>query len=211
MIITCPECSTNYLITIESIGANGRKVKCAKCTHIWFATNIEVEVPTAINKEQPKFPLPAIIKNKISIWLKLTNVMLLLASLLSFMVFNNEYLSEHYAFLKEFYEKLGIFESEGLRFNELKVINAPNDQGKQTIGIEGKIINLSEHSRYIPYAKITIKTTGGQKITSETLKLADKMLAPNEEYIISNQVGLVSSQAEYMVIDIGNKLELFFR
>ncbi len=46
MIIACPECSTRYMVAANSLikrptsGAltqkPGRKVKCLKCSHIWF-------------------------------------------------------------------------------------------------------------------------------------------------------------------------------
>ena len=36
MILTCPSCATRYYADDGSIGANGRSVRCAACTHTWF-------------------------------------------------------------------------------------------------------------------------------------------------------------------------------
>lgn len=36
MIITCPECATRYKTTEDAIGPNGRTVRCANCTAMWF-------------------------------------------------------------------------------------------------------------------------------------------------------------------------------
>ncbi|PPR12139.1 MAG: hypothetical protein CFH41_00172 [Alphaproteobacteria bacterium MarineAlpha11_Bin1] len=35
MFVSCPSCSTRYLVDPTKIGPNGRAVKCAKCSHSW--------------------------------------------------------------------------------------------------------------------------------------------------------------------------------
>lgn len=41
MILTCPECSTNYMAKDGSIGPNGRSVTCARCDTTWFVPGID--------------------------------------------------------------------------------------------------------------------------------------------------------------------------
>lgn len=36
MILSCPQCETQYFAEDETIGSDGRKVKCPACSHEWF-------------------------------------------------------------------------------------------------------------------------------------------------------------------------------
>jgi predicted Zn finger-like uncharacterized protein len=51
MILTCPACTTRYLVPDSSIGATGRQVRCAKCRHSWF-----MAPPVVVNGELPFAP-----------------------------------------------------------------------------------------------------------------------------------------------------------
>ena len=35
MILTCPNCETQFSVPDQAIGPSGRKVRCSKCTHVW--------------------------------------------------------------------------------------------------------------------------------------------------------------------------------
>jgi predicted Zn finger-like uncharacterized protein len=62
MIITCPECSTNYQVDAAKFPAAGRKVKCAKCGHSWHQAAPEpepvVEVETPAPEPEPEIAAP---------------------------------------------------------------------------------------------------------------------------------------------------------
>ncbi|MDX2101067.1 MAG: hypothetical protein EAZ99_01285 [Alphaproteobacteria bacterium] len=38
MIVTCPNCASRYLVDPQVLGADGRKVRCANCGHVWHQT-----------------------------------------------------------------------------------------------------------------------------------------------------------------------------
>lgn len=44
MLITCPNCGTNFSIPDAALGTDGRKLKCAKCGHKWFQTPLRLEI-----------------------------------------------------------------------------------------------------------------------------------------------------------------------
>ena len=41
MILTCPECSTNYMAKDGAIGPNGRSVRCARCENVWYVEGVD--------------------------------------------------------------------------------------------------------------------------------------------------------------------------
>lgn len=43
MIIVCPSCDTSYRVPGQAAGRAGRKVKCAKCSHMWSVAPAQAE------------------------------------------------------------------------------------------------------------------------------------------------------------------------
>ncbi len=46
MDIVCPHCETSYRVTPESLGQNGRSVRCVNCHNVWFEEPRQPAVPT---------------------------------------------------------------------------------------------------------------------------------------------------------------------
>ncbi len=58
MLIECPACTTQYELADEQIPTEGRKVRCARCAHVWFLEKPAAAAPPAedVAEEQPVTP-----------------------------------------------------------------------------------------------------------------------------------------------------------
>jgi predicted Zn finger-like uncharacterized protein len=57
MILTCPQCATRYQTEAASFQPSGRRVRCAKCGHVWFQEApepAEVEIAPEPAPEPPR-------------------------------------------------------------------------------------------------------------------------------------------------------------
>lgn len=59
MILTCPQCATRYQTDAALFAPPGRKVKCAKCAHVWLqsAPPPEPELEMASDEPPPSGPI----------------------------------------------------------------------------------------------------------------------------------------------------------
>ena len=57
MIISCPNCQSNFNVKDELIPINGRKLKCSKCGHKWFF-KYKIEVDKSPEDQNTKIRNP---------------------------------------------------------------------------------------------------------------------------------------------------------
>jgi predicted Zn finger-like uncharacterized protein len=60
MILTCPECATRYEIDSAKFPAAGRKVRCKKCSHVWFQPGEGGEVEPVAAEPVVAAPAPVL-------------------------------------------------------------------------------------------------------------------------------------------------------
>jgi predicted Zn finger-like uncharacterized protein len=185
MILTCPQCSTRYHVDAASLGATGRRVRCAGCGNRWLAKApsdmpkvIEL-TPTAAEPTPRMWPIaaPDQARDRGSTslvgWLVGVLVILIVASAV---IGRNEIVAGFPA-SATIYNKLGlpITLQLGLQFEGV-TSKRVEESGVAVLVVEGAIVNLSEEQRRVPPIRITLLDGGGRRLQQELFSAKDAAL-----------------------------------
>jgi predicted Zn finger-like uncharacterized protein len=205
MILTCPQCQSQYNLDPGKLGAGGKTVRCVGCHHTWFqAPEPEPVAPAApvetlvqegaiLSDEQlppvePLPELPPIMHNPFGLsaspfgWLTLC--LCVFATLVVVFLLQKPVV-RHWPQMSLFYKTLGFHVAvpgDGLRISEI-VAEQRIDQQDATLMIEGKITNMSEHEIAYPPLYVTLKDgqgvmIKGWKLDAGVIRIASGETAP---------------------------------
>jgi len=174
MRITCPACSTRYVVDPRAIGVAGRKVRCARCQHVWRETVPEDAVPVGLTEPAPtpqpppedipppRFQLPAVPPPRRSRWLAAGWVALAAAVVLSIGLLS---FYRHDLFPAQ--EALGA----GLDFRNLRA------GGEKELVLEGEVVNTTLTFRRVPPFKAAVYADGKEAAVTR-FNVEEKELPP---------------------------------
>jgi predicted Zn finger-like uncharacterized protein len=213
MLIQCEQCKIKYIVSFTKIGEQGRAVKCAKCSHVWFVkpTEEDIQISKDVEISSVEFPtnntlgisLPAIIKKKKRTPLfTYTSIALLALCLMIIGYYNKGHINIDSMLYKSLFE----FSTQDVTLDDISI----NKIGS-TIIINGFIKNDSDKERILPYLRILILDKNGNVLFSHMTEINNQNLQPGEKYNIHNIIKNIHPWAEYLILDVGNKLELLIR
>jgi predicted Zn finger-like uncharacterized protein len=187
MIVTCPTCSTRYLVDPRALGSSGRTVRCTQCSHTWQQTPPE-DAPRRVDLPGPdeNAPLAATevvpptrpnANRGVTIPLAIAIVVIALAAILWF---ERNAVAQQWPGAAAFYAMLGIpvgDPTDALEFR--KVTSSRSDEnGHAALLIEGEVANVSRLAQDVPKLKVTLQDSGNRPLKSMIVTATDERLPP---------------------------------
>ena len=203
MIVICPNCATKFLVDPVALGPDGRRVRCARCSHIWFKErppDIEMVPPQSFAPETetaagpPPRNLPAtaeqLLARRSTIaagWVVLALVIVGLAAVA--FVGRNQIVAFWPPAL-QLYDTLGIEVADGyperLFGAGLSVRNVASEVVEEeggdaaTIFIRGEVVNESDVPRPVPPLMVRLVDDRGEALHEWVFAITDTPLPSGE-------------------------------
>lgn len=203
MILNCPECSTRFLVNDKLIGETGRKVKCARCKHIWFqeppvkeelSVNLaDIEIPELDEIPDSVKPIPEgsnlpVISNKYKISLLYASslaVALIVISMFLLTILNKP-ITQKWEASAAIFEALGVdvpVLGEKIAIEEAKFTERLDEQGHTYVLFDAYFRNKSQDDVIVPRVMVNLygsAMSGHENLGQYKLDLDFGTLAPGQ-------------------------------
>lgn len=207
MILSCPQCTTRYLIDPRQLGEGGRTVRCGKCSNTWhqepppdmprqidpIPLSIEPR-PIPKGSNLPAFPPRRQQRSGALGWAVLV---LVVAAVVGGAVLARPRIEQLWPPSTKIYglfARKPIAARDGLRIVN-RAVNRVADKGVVALTIEGDITNISKESLEVPPLKATLKDARDREVQSWTFNAEKPTLAPNETTKYTSTIKNPSNEA----------------
>ncbi len=191
MIITCPTCETRYTLADSSVGPQGRRVRCAKCGHIWWqeAPEEEPDPPedtvTEVHTARPAAPERPPAAGRAATRRALVGWGLFLAALGGILAGGYAGRTAVVWFWPPaalLYETIGLPvepPGAGLQFRNVRFEQTVAD-GTPVLVIDGEVVNVSDVERPVPPMRLVSLGEGGKPLRTRSVEASAARLPPGE-------------------------------
>lgn len=206
MILTCPACSTRYMVDPAAIGSSGRTVKCAKCAHQWAQPAAPAKAreaalsatrPPAVSgaatggtaRNLPGFPVPGQPRYvTVAGWAALGVVIVALGTSLWL---GRAQLVAAWPATARLYRAVGaevvaVPAGTGLEVREL-IPRRTFEDGTPLLVLEGEVVNITDKSVPVPPIVATLRDHDDNIVQQWTFDVGLKALAPQERVPFQTQ------------------------
>lgn len=229
MILTCPNCRTQYAVALSAIPVQGKRVRCTRCAHTWFThrpaeENLERSPDIAprqrIDDYMPK--TSASIPGKgsyvtqmydtthVSAWLIAVCLgFWMIGGVLAALAFRDVVLPRVPA-LAKIEQELGLNPTTNYGFSAFE-IQREREDNKLKFTLNATLVNHGEEAVHVRPVHMRILTQGGREMAAVDIESPKPVLEPGESVTLTPEIARVSGNAASLLFDIASPLEMLLR
>ncbi|HYV87781.1 MAG TPA: DUF3426 domain-containing protein [Candidatus Polarisedimenticolia bacterium] len=195
MIVSCPACSTRYLVEPSALGSDGRVVRCAKCEHSWYQTppddmphQVDLAIPPAGSVPLPPRPRAGFGASR-GAGLPLL-ILVLLALAVAGGYFLRERIVAQWPKTAQLYELIGLptkAVGAGLEIANVKYTRQ-EVAGQVVFQIQGDIFNKTEKEIAVPPLDIPLQDASGKLLMDWTFSINQPSIRPGETISFNTEI-----------------------
>lgn len=217
MIIACPNCATKFDAGAAQFPSAGRKVKCARCSHIWVqgpqapelapaadlssavSSDAVVSAPAAVTRsEAPAEMIWAgsdIPRRRPGRGAVLAVGFACFALALAAGIFFREGIARAVPATRQIYTALGFdINVVGIEFRRVEY-EAKSDNGVKTLSVTGEIVNVTDEERPVPPIRVALRGNDAKELHAWTFDTGVASLKAGESHAFKEVLAKPPSDA----------------
>jgi predicted Zn finger-like uncharacterized protein len=216
MIVTCPACTTRYLVDPRALGDAGRVVRCAKCSKTWHQASPE-DLPRTVDVAPagvvPDFTtgraqLPALPRRRGPPWATIAwgGLIVILGSGAIAGIAAREEVVALWPPATRLYSMIGFAVQPpgiGLELRKTTPVFA-TENGVRTLIVEGEVANISQVARDVPTLRVVLRDRDGGELQALDFNVAEQRLLPGASVPFRTSIPRPSPAAVSVLVTIGD-------
>jgi predicted Zn finger-like uncharacterized protein len=223
MIVTCPVCSTRYLVDPGALGSGGRLVRCASCAHTWHQEPAE-DAPRRVDLDLPppepppvleaplrstgRVQLPAVqpTRRRLSLVGWAAYIIVLAGIVAVGLWWTRERVVGRWPAAAHYYQMFGIpVETAQGSFDFHNVTpSRDTENGLPTLVIQGEVVNVSRVARQVPKLKVTLLDSNSHELQSWDFTVSDDRLLPGASVPFRTSIAQPNEAATMIKVSVSD-------
>jgi predicted Zn finger-like uncharacterized protein len=215
MIVTCPACTTRYLVDPRALGDAGRVVRCANCSKTWHQTPPEdlprqldiapVDVLPDFVTGRPQLPaLPRRRRLSLATVVSAVLVLVLVSAAIAGIAAREEVVAL-WPPATRLYSMIGLaVQPPGIGLELRKTTPVfTTENGVRTLVVEGEVANISQIARDVPTLKVVLRDRDGAELQALHFDVAEQRLLPGASVPFRTSIPQPNPAATSVLVTIG--------
>lgn len=219
MIVTCPSCTTRYLVDSAALGEVGRIVRCARCTHAWLERppkedalgpfDLDLDVtPAAPRPIPPGSNLPVLPQAQRSrAWIGWLAAAAVVLAVIGGGYVGRDEVVEFWPPAERYYAMVGIGEMPTTEsVFELRNVQQSTfvEDERTVVVITGEIANVSKKVHSVPHLVAQVFDKDNQVLKKWKFKAVSAELGPGESTVFSDRFSDPPRGAVNLLVSLEN-------